>query len=53
MAALSVNTIKQIMKAMVDSPGFDRVMSKVTWRFFVIVLSFRASFDVSPSRLLH
>ncbi|XP_029918985.1 acyl-coenzyme A thioesterase 13 [Myripristis murdjan] len=29
MAALSVNTIRQIMKAMVDSPGFDRVMSKV------------------------
>lgn len=29
MASLSLNTIKHIMRAMVDSPGFDRVLSKV------------------------
>ncbi|XP_016126304.1 acyl-coenzyme A thioesterase 13 [Sinocyclocheilus grahami] len=27
--SMSLNTIKQIMRAMVDSPGFDRVLSKV------------------------
>lgn len=29
MASLSLNTIKQIMRTMVDCPGFDRVLSKV------------------------
>ncbi|KAK2887109.1 hypothetical protein QQF64_013919 [Cirrhinus molitorella] len=29
MVSLSLNSIKQIMRAMVDSPGFDRVLSKV------------------------
>ncbi|XP_026144971.1 acyl-coenzyme A thioesterase 13 [Carassius auratus] len=29
MASMSLNTIKQIMRAMADSPGFDRVLSKV------------------------
>ncbi|XP_035285265.1 acyl-coenzyme A thioesterase 13 [Anguilla rostrata] len=29
MSSLSLNTLKQIMRAMVDSPGFDRVLSKV------------------------
>ncbi|KAI4817427.1 hypothetical protein KUCAC02_010828 [Chaenocephalus aceratus] len=29
MASLSLNTLKQIMRAMVDNPGFDRVLSKV------------------------
>ncbi|KAF4100289.1 acyl-coenzyme A thioesterase 13 [Onychostoma macrolepis] len=29
MASMSLNSIKQIMRAMVDSPGFDRVLSKV------------------------
>ncbi|XP_073678517.1 acyl-coenzyme A thioesterase 13 [Garra rufa] len=28
MASLSLNSIKQIMRAMVDCPGFDRVLSK-------------------------
>ncbi|XP_062386246.1 acyl-coenzyme A thioesterase 13 [Sardina pilchardus] len=30
MGSLSVNTIKQLMKAMVDTPGFDRVLNKVS-----------------------
>ncbi|KAG5264243.1 hypothetical protein AALO_G00251530 [Alosa alosa] len=30
MASLSLNSIKQLMKAMVDTPGFDRVLSKVS-----------------------
>ncbi|XP_059412568.1 acyl-coenzyme A thioesterase 13 [Carassius carassius] len=29
MVSMSLNTIKQIMRAMADSPGFDRVLSKV------------------------
>ncbi|XP_028820635.1 acyl-coenzyme A thioesterase 13 [Denticeps clupeoides] len=29
MVSLSLNGIKQIMRTMVDSPGFDRVLSKV------------------------
>ncbi|KAM3857860.1 acyl-coenzyme A thioesterase 13 [Diretmus argenteus] len=29
MVSLSLNSIKQIMRAMVDTPGFDRVLSKV------------------------
>ncbi|RXN22269.1 acyl-coenzyme A thioesterase 13 [Labeo rohita] len=29
MASLSLNSLKQIMRALVDSPGFDRVLSKV------------------------
>ncbi|XP_051727538.1 acyl-coenzyme A thioesterase 13 [Ctenopharyngodon idella] len=29
MVSLSLNSLKQIMRAMVDSPGFDRVLSKV------------------------
>ncbi|XP_067267147.1 acyl-coenzyme A thioesterase 13 [Chanodichthys erythropterus] len=29
MVSLSLNSLKQIMKAIVDSPGFDRVLSKV------------------------
>ncbi|KAG9355498.1 hypothetical protein JZ751_000336 [Albula glossodonta] len=29
MASLSLNSLKQIMRAMVDSSGFDRVLSKV------------------------
>ncbi|KTF92504.1 hypothetical protein cypCar_00039141 [Cyprinus carpio] len=29
MVSMSLNTIKQIMRAMVDCPGFDRVLSKV------------------------
>ncbi|KAK9957427.1 hypothetical protein ABG768_011674 [Culter alburnus] len=29
MVSLSLNSLKQIMKAVVDSPGFDRVLSKV------------------------
>ncbi|ROK35774.1 Acyl-coenzyme A thioesterase 13 [Anabarilius grahami] len=29
MVSLSLNSLKQIMTAMVDSPGFDRVLSKV------------------------
>lgn len=29
MGSLPLNTIKQLMKAMVDTPGFDRVLSKV------------------------
>ncbi|XP_022602958.1 acyl-coenzyme A thioesterase 13 [Seriola lalandi dorsalis] len=29
MVSLSLNSLKQIMKAMVDNPGFDRVLSKV------------------------
>ncbi|CAL8296851.1 unnamed protein product [Lota lota] len=29
MASLTVNSVKQIMKAIVDTPGFDRVISKV------------------------
>uniref|UniRef100_A0AAQ6A2P9 Acyl-coenzyme A thioesterase 13 n=2 Tax=Amphiprion TaxID=80969 RepID=A0AAQ6A2P9_AMPOC len=29
MAALTLNTLKQIMRAMVDNRGFDRVLSKV------------------------
>lgn len=38
MASLSLNTIKQIMRAMVDCPGFDRVLSKVNMsvmRYFI------------------
>ncbi|TDH04097.1 hypothetical protein EPR50_G00148810 [Perca flavescens] len=29
MVSLSLNSLKQIMRAMVDNPGFDRVLSKV------------------------
>lgn len=29
MVSLSLNSLKQIMKAVADSPGFDRVLSKV------------------------
>ncbi|XP_062870555.1 acyl-coenzyme A thioesterase 13 isoform X1 [Trichomycterus rosablanca] len=29
MASLSINSLKQIMRVMLDSPGFDRVLSKV------------------------
>ncbi|CAI5690739.1 acyl-coenzyme A thioesterase 13 [Oreochromis aureus] len=29
MAALTLNSLKHVMRAMVDSPGFDRVLSKV------------------------
>uniref|UniRef100_A0A8D3A6L3 Acyl-coenzyme A thioesterase 13 n=3 Tax=Scophthalmus maximus TaxID=52904 RepID=A0A8D3A6L3_SCOMX len=29
MASLTLNSIRQIMRAMVDNPGFDRVLSKV------------------------
>ncbi|KAA0710524.1 Acyl-coenzyme A thioesterase 13 [Triplophysa tibetana] len=29
MVSLSLNSLKQIMRAMVDSPGFDRVLNKV------------------------
>ncbi|KAM4539583.1 acyl-coenzyme A thioesterase 13 [Odontesthes bonariensis] len=29
MGPLTLNTLKQIMRAMVDNPGFDRVLSKV------------------------
>ncbi|XP_051526863.1 acyl-coenzyme A thioesterase 13-like [Myxocyprinus asiaticus] len=29
MVSLSVNSLKQIMRMMVDSPGFDRVLKKV------------------------
>ncbi|XP_051948913.1 acyl-coenzyme A thioesterase 13 [Xyrauchen texanus] len=29
MVSLSVNSLKQIMRMMVDSPGFDRVLQKV------------------------
>lgn len=30
MASLSLNSLKQLMQAMVDTPGFDRVLSKVS-----------------------
>ncbi|KAL7830316.1 hypothetical protein SRHO_G00314430 [Serrasalmus rhombeus] len=29
MASLSLNSLKQVLRAMVDSPGFDRVLNKV------------------------
>ncbi|XP_065326932.1 acyl-coenzyme A thioesterase 13 [Pelmatolapia mariae] len=29
MASLTLNSLKHVMRAMVDSPGFDRVLSKV------------------------
>ncbi|XP_017549396.1 acyl-coenzyme A thioesterase 13 [Pygocentrus nattereri] len=29
MASLSLNSLKQVLRAMVDSPGFDRVLKKV------------------------
>ncbi|KAM6959425.1 acyl-coenzyme A thioesterase 13 [Aplochiton taeniatus] len=29
MFSLSLNSLKQVMKAMVDTPGFDRVLNKV------------------------
>ncbi|KAG7458132.1 hypothetical protein MATL_G00234960 [Megalops atlanticus] len=29
MGSLSLNTLKQVMRAMVDSSGFDRVLSKI------------------------
>ncbi|GAA6099435.1 hypothetical protein Q7C36_014246 [Tachysurus vachellii] len=29
MVSLSVNSLRQVMRAMLDSPGFDRVLSKV------------------------
>ncbi|KAG7317172.1 hypothetical protein KOW79_019470 [Hemibagrus wyckioides] len=29
MVSLSVNALRQVMRAMLDSPGFDRVLSKV------------------------
>ncbi|XP_029370313.1 acyl-coenzyme A thioesterase 13 [Echeneis naucrates] len=29
MVSLTLNSLKQIMRAMVDNPGFDRVLSKV------------------------
>lgn len=30
MVSLSLNSLKQIMRAMVDSPGFERVLNKVS-----------------------
>lgn len=29
MASLTLNSLKHVMRAVVDSPGFDRVLSKV------------------------
>ncbi|XP_026785445.1 acyl-coenzyme A thioesterase 13 [Pangasianodon hypophthalmus] len=29
MVSLSINSLRQVMRAMLDSPGFDRVLSKV------------------------
>uniref|UniRef100_A0A8C4Z7S9 Acyl-coenzyme A thioesterase 13 n=1 Tax=Gadus morhua TaxID=8049 RepID=A0A8C4Z7S9_GADMO len=37
MASLTLNSLKQIMKSITDTPGFDRVISKVS--VFVNVLS--------------
>ncbi|XP_039676352.1 acyl-coenzyme A thioesterase 13 isoform X1 [Perca fluviatilis] len=52
MVSLSLNSLKQIMRAMVDNPGFDRVLSKIPMCFpQVDVLSARPGKVVCEMRV--